>query len=668
MAQHIDSFRQAIEQHHAGQLRAAEESYRRILAREPGHRDAHHLLGVLLHARGEHGAAVEHFASAIRAPIAAADQPRAALLYRDYAGALCATGRLDEAEMAYREAIRCDPNLVEVHVDLASLLQSQRRHDEAVRWLETAINVRPDIAELHFNLGNSRLAASQREEAAACYRRAIELNPALAAAHYRLGLVLADEGRHAEAADCQRRAVSLDSTLADAYLALGAALYGLGNLADAANHYRRALELRPDDVAAMHGLGVTVLGQRAFSEAELWFRRLVERLPNQAEAHGWLGKSLHFQHRFDEAIECHHRALSLGISPADGHFWIAQSHLLRGDLEGARAEVEQVLRCAPNDVTTRVFRATLMLAQGDLPDGWREFEHRTRLPEAAARPVRAPLWDGSRLCGQTLLVESERGLGDALQFARYLPLIADRCDRVLFEARRPLVALLRESGFDNVIAEGDPLPPVDARIPLLSLPWIYQTTLESIPATVPYLRASAALVERWRERTAPLDGFKVGIHWQGNPTFVGDHHRSIPLEYFKALADVAGVTLISLQKDPDPRQLAALGGRVVVFEDLDRQGDAFMDTAALIESLDLVVASDSAVIHLAGALAAPAWLALSAAADWRWLVDRSDCPWYPSIRVFRQAKLGDWADVFSRLAFELSKVVDPSCTSAIPRS
>ena len=493
------------------------------------------------------------------------------------------------------------------------------------------------------------------------YRQAITLQPQSAAAHRHLGLVLADLGRHAEAAECQRQTIALDPQSAAAHQALGTALWWVGRLAEAEACFRRVLELEPENVAAMHGLGGVLLGQHLFAEAEDWYRRVVQAAPDHADSQLRLGQCLHFNGKFDEAIERFRRAIVLGASPPECDSWIAQSHLLSGDLAAAGDDIERALELSPQDANARVFRATLMLTRGDMPHGWHEFEHRTRLPEAAARPVRAPLWDGAPLDNWTLLVESERGLGDTLQFVRYLPLLAGRCRRVLFEARPSLVDLLRESGIENVIAEGDPLPPIDARIPLMSLPARLETTLSTIPAEVPYLRTSAVRVAQWRQRLSVVEGLKVGIHWQGNPTFVGDRHRSIPLSHFGALVDMPGVQLVSLQKDPAGGTPDSFEGRLLVFDDLDREGGAFLDTAAIIENLDLVITSDSAVAHLAGALAAPVWLVLSTACDWRWLVDRSDSPWYPTMRIFRQITLGDWPEVFARLAAELAEVVASSC-------
>jgi hypothetical protein len=251
-------------------------------------------------------------------------------------------------------------------------------------------------------------------------------------------------------------------------------------------------------------------------------------------------------------------------------------------------------------------------------------------------------------------VYAEQGFGDTIQFVRYLPLVKQRGGQVLLECQPPLLSLLAgTAGADRLIAGGAPLPAFDVQVALLSLPGIFGTVLDTIPAAVPYLAADAALVSRWRRELAPVKGFKVGIAWQGSPKHEGDRHRSLALAQFEALARLPGVQLVSLQKGPGSEQVAALAGRFPILNVSDRL-DTFLDTAGVIMNLDLVVSVDTAVAHLAGALGAPIWVALPWTPDWRWLLERGDCPWYPTMRLFRQQQFGDWAEVFERLAAELT--------------
>jgi ADP-heptose:LPS heptosyltransferase len=296
---------------------------------------------------------------------------------------------------------------------------------------------------------------------------------------------------------------------------------------------------------------------------------------------------------------------------------------------------------------------------GDFEHGWPEYEWRWRRPKSPPRRLPQPRWDGAPLAGKTLLVYMEQGLGDMLQFIRYAPLLKAQGANVLVECPAFLHPLLsRCPGIDRLLAEGSPLPEFDVHVPLLSLPHLLGTTLATIPAQVPYLYAGEERVQRWAEELRPLEGFKVGICWQGNRHHQWDHFRSFPVEHFAALAAVPGVRLVSLQKGPGAEQLRKLGGSFPVVE-LDSEKDAsaaaFMDTAAIMKNLDLVVTVDTSIAHLAGGLGVPVWVALSAVSDWRWLLQREDSPWYPTLRLFRQRALGDWDGVFGRMAAELKK-------------
>ena len=301
----------------------------------------------------------------------------------------------------------------------------------------------------------------------------------------------------------------------------------------------------------------------------------------------------------------------------------------------------------------------LNLLTGDFESGWPGFEWRwqTKQQNFHRRHDSRPLWDGQPLAGRTILLHAEQGLGDTIQFVRYVPLVQERGGRVVVECQPPLLSLLADSpGIDLVLAQGEPLPAFEVQAPLLSLPGILGTTLGSIPARVPYLRADPELAQSWRKKLEPLGGFKVGIVWQGNPQFKGDRQRSIPLRHYQALARVEGVRLLSLQKGPGADPLRA-GATAFPVLDLGAQLETFGDTAAVLENLDLLISSCTSVPHLAGALGVPVWLALPFVPDWRWLLEREDSPWYPHHRLFRQDRPGDWNGVFERIATALRDLV-----------
>ncbi len=436
----------------------------------------------------------------------------------------------------------------------------------------------------------------------------------------------------------------------------GLAFHRAGQLAQAERCYREVLAVRPAHADALHLLGL-LAHQTGHQQAavDLIGRAIVVR-PQAASFHNSLGEALRCLTRDDEAIAAYQRALQLDPDFAEAVNNLGTVYQNQGWLDLALQCYERALTIKPDYASAHYNRARVWLSQGDLRRGWAEYEWRW-LRGDLQRPARAISdWDGTPLAGRTLLVEAEQGLGDTLQFIRYAPLLAAQADRVVVEVQPPLLPLLATSGFTNVVGQGSSAPPCDVRISLLSVPRVLQTTIETIPRTVPYLRARADLVEHWRCVVHRIEGFRIGIHWQGNPRSPLEPWRSMPLACFEPVARVPGVRLLSLQQGFGSEQLEQLAGRFDVLW-FDAQFDAahgpFMDTAAVLVSLDLVITSDSAVAHLAGALGVPVWLLLPRSADWRWLHAGETSPWYPTLRLYRQQQLGQWADVFAQVANDL---------------
>jgi Tfp pilus assembly protein PilF len=467
--------------------------------------------------------------------------------------------------------------------------------------------------------------AGQLAQAEQLYRAVLRADPRQAEAHLRLGLLCQARGRPAEELACYAAAVRCRPEYAAAHANLGAALLEQGRPAEARASLEQAVRLRPELAAAHNSLGVALQQQGQPAAALACFQQALRLRPDFAEAHNNLGNALQAQGKLDEALASFDEALRLQPDYADAHLNRAQAWLLAGEYER----------------------------------GWPEYEWRWRCKEFVPPPCPPPLWDGSPLAGRTVLLRAEQGLGDTLQFIRYAALVRQQGATVVAECQKPLLRLLAGCpGIDRLIAPGLPLPEVDCQVPLLSLPGLLGTTLATVPATVPYLDADAGLVAHWAEQLRSLRGFKIGIAWQGNPSYSSDRTRSLPLAEFAPLAQIEGVQLISLQKGPGAEQLRAagqfpvldLGGR------LDETAGAFMDTAAVMKNLDLIITSDTAIPHLAGALAVPVWVALRFVPDWRWLLHREDSPWYPTMRLFRQSRPGDWPEVFERIAAAVRKL------------
>jgi hypothetical protein len=364
--------------------------------------------------------------------------------------------------------------------------------------------------------------------------------------------------------------------------------------------------------------------------------------------------------QLDAAIE-HYRGL-LASDPADFESLhrLGTIYLLKCELPAAREYFDRALQIESDHVEAHHNRAGALLLAGNLVEGLPDYEWRHRLRDYPRVAYPWKEWSGEPLAGRTIVLWAEQGFGDTLQFIRYAPLVKQQAARVAVMCSTTLRPLLtRTPGVDALLTPEGELIEADFCLPMMSLPYRLGTTLETIPAQVPYLFTDPKLVDHWRQRLGRWDGFTVGINWQGSPRLRADRKRSIPLIHYEPLAKVPGLRLFNLQKGPGLEQLTAVGQSwsVIDFGDeVDRSAGAFMDTAAIMQSLDLVITSDTVTAHLAGALGVPVWVALQLVPEWRWLLEREDSPWYPTMRLFRQQRAGDWPEVFQRMAGELARL------------
>jgi Tfp pilus assembly protein PilF len=423
---------------------------------------------------------------------------------------------------------------------------------------------------------------------------------------------------------------------------------------EAVETFRRALKIRPDFLDAWNDLGITLVRQTKHREA-------INYRPNFAEAYNNMGNALRNLGRFDESVDYFRMAPEQKPTYVDAHnnFGIALSGM--GRFDEAVASYTRCLELRPSHVDAHMNRALTWLRKGDYAQGWAEYEWRWKKRSLTNRALIQPQWNGFPLEGRTILLITEQGFGDVLQFVRYAPILKAQGARVVFECPEKLVKLLEGCpGIDVLIPQGAPLPHYDVYAPLLIVPGLTGTALDRFPNEVPYIRPDPALLEKWRGELSGYREFKVAINWQGNPKYAGDFHRSTPLRFFEPLARIPGVRHFSIQKNDGVEQLAQVAGNFEVTElgsRLDVDTGPFRDTAAVMASVDLFITSDTAVAHLAGAPGVPSWMALSSTPDWRWLTCREDNPWYPTMRIFRQETFMEWAPVFDRIAAELRKLV-----------
>jgi tetratricopeptide (TPR) repeat protein len=600
----------AMSRHVRGDGASALSCYERVCQLAPEHTGPLNNLGVLYASFGRHHEAIAVLATLLRA------RPDDPVPLGNYANSLSALGRFEEAERHYRRALDLAPDHFDALVNYGALLINHKQTERAIPILARASRIQPDSYLVNNNLGLAYLNLGDDAAAERHLTRALQLDPHSFEALTNFGNL------------CARRK-DFESAVA---------------------YHRQAVRVQPNNPKALDNLGLALQDTSHYHEALPYFRRALEIHPDAALTHANLGRTLTELCRFTEGETHLREALRLQPDCSHAHNVLGLIHFHRGEDEASLRCFDEALRHDPELDRCRVNRAFLRLRQGDFELGWPEYELRFKTDDLNLAPCPAPRWDGADLPGKTIVVRFEQGRGDLLQFVRYLPRVRAKASRVILEAPACLHPILsRCAGFDVLHAMGEPLPPADAQVSIMSLPFV----LGSIDAPVPYLEADPALVESWDRELQSVEGFKIAIAWQGDTAFRFDPLRSIPLEHFEAIAKVPGVRLISVQKHVGLDQIAANLGRVPLLDfghRLDEASGPFMDTAAIMKNVDLVITSDTATAHLAGGLGVPTWLAVHYAPDWRWFLKREDSPWYPTMRLFRQTEPGDWGGVFARLA------------------
>jgi tetratricopeptide (TPR) repeat protein len=536
---------------------------------------------------------------------------------------LLRAGQAAEAEQAFSAAITHGPADAEAYSNLGVTLDCQKRYGEALAAYRTALNLRPDFVQALFNMGNTYRNLGENPEARTCYEKALALFPGLVQAELCLAQVWKEEGDYIRARERLERALAHEPGNADALHGLGETYQAEERFPEAIAAYQGALVADPGHIKALNMLGSVFHLVGKFDAAEECYRKALALKPDTLTVLNNLGAVYQSQGRFAESVTVLRRAIAVDPGYADGHWNLALS----------------------------------LLACGEYHEGWQEYEWRFKksnpVPE---KNYSQPRWDGSPLDGRTILLHCEQGFGDTIQFIRYASLAARQGGRVVVECQAPALKRLVAdvAGVSAVVAAAEPLPPFDCHAPLLSLPLIFRTTFADIPAELPYLHADPGEVATWRARLGSSAGLKVGLVWAGRRNLALNRKRTCNLDSFAPLAAVRNTIFYSLQVGDGAEQAAAppAGMRL---EDMTQHIRDFADTAALIANLDLVISIDTAVAHLAGAMGKPTWLLLPYAADWRWLQDHEDAPWYPGMRLFRQPMAGDWQEVMGSVATALQQ-------------
>ncbi len=572
-------------------------------------------------------------------------------------------GRLPQAEKLYSDVLAVRPDYFEA-LHMLGLIKLQRRDlAGALRLMSDALQARPKSPEVLLDYAAVLDALGRYEEALAVFDKVLSIKRRSMEAYNNRGIVLEKLGRDEDALESFQSALAIKSNSADVHYNQGSVLAKLGRHTEAFKSFERALAIRPAYAKAHNHCGVTFLEMNRLDEAIACFDRALATEPNFIEAISNRGNALEKLGRSEDALKNYERALA--INPAHAEVLYNRSNVLAalGRHQEALASCSQATNINPAHANAQWNEALLRLRLGDFVGGREKYEWRWRRKENARklRDFTQPLWLGEVLVAdKTILLHHEQGLGDTIQFVRYAPMLAKRNARVIVEVQPPLKVLISQIGNGvQVIGRGDDIPNFDIHCPLLSLPLAFRTELHTIPADVPYLAVPKDWIERWKGRLSPLFGCRVGVVWSGSATHKDDHNRSIALARLAPLLDVPNIAFISLQKelrDADAQILAA-EPRIT---DLGSHFIDFSDTAAAIVQLDLVITVDTSVAHLAGALGKPVWILLPYCPDWRWLLGRDDSPWYPTARLFRQPRPGDWAGVIDQVRRELSVHSKPS--------
>jgi len=625
----------ALRLHNAGTMEAADRAYMSAINRFPDSAEARFRRGILHLGAGRFATAATLF----RQALALAPEAR---FYLCLGTALERDGRIQAARAAYREAIGF-----------------------------AAAGPAPELADAQFGLGCCNYLLGQIEGAIAAYGAAVAARPGFSAAWYNLGVALNALKRPHEAAEAFRGAVRADPDNAEAWVNLAFALKNIGQPQAALLACEEARARGLTHPALLLNQGSALHGLYRYEEAIETLTAAMQAAPDQADTYVSLAGVLHDCGQHERAIEVASRALDLtpDYAPALLNRGLALHAL--GRLEEAIADRRAVLRRIPDHADAHFDLASSLLISGRLREGWEEHEWRWQRPPMMPRDFSQKLWRGEAIAGQTILLHAEQAYGDTLQFVRYAPMVAALGARVVLEVPTALTRLFScLPGLAAVIAQGAALPDFDLHCPLLSLPLAFGTTLATVPAEIPYLSADPALVAKWQGRLPAAEGsLRVGLVWAGEPrpemieAHRIDRRRSMKLADFSPLAAIPGVRFISLQKGSPAAQVAAPPAGMTIFDPMPEVMD-FADTAAIIAGLDLVIAVDTSVAHLAGALGKPVWLLSRFDGCWRWLRERRDSPWYPSLRLYRQENPGAWGAPIAAITEDLRRLAQGSTARA----
>ena len=567
-------------------------------------------------------------------------------------------GMLPEAETQYRRVLEVYPESFDCTHLLGVISYQRGDYAAAIAQIDAALKINAGISDAHFNRGNVLKKLGRLDEALASYDAAAALKPDDPLILNSRGTVLRELNRFADALVDLNAVIALRPDFSEAFNNRGNVFQDMERYDEALADYAKAIALKPDNADAFCNRGNVYKHLEQYEKGLVEYDKALALAPGHTEAIYNRGTTLMELRRFDEALADYDKTIPLKPGHADALYNRGTLLMGLGRIEEAIANFGEALAIKPDHADAFWNRAFARLHLGYSRKGWDDYEFRWRTEEldALRRDLGRPQWDGGAdIAGKRILLHAEQGFGDTIMAARYARRVADMGAHVILEVPLPLVPLVEQIDGITVITQGLALPEFDLHCPMMSLPRAFDTTPENIPADVPYLRAPAAYLEKWRQRLPRTGGLRVGINWAGREAFKHDAARSIGLPRLLPLLTRSDIQFFALQKDLRPGDAELLREHPHIIQ-LGDEIKTFADSAAIVSQLDLVISSDTAIVHLAGALARPVWVLLQFVPEWRWLLGRTDSPWYPTARLFRQDKLDDWSGVIDRVAAELARL------------
>jgi tetratricopeptide (TPR) repeat protein len=570
----------------------------------------------------------------------------------------CSCNNPNELELRYLNILESNPDNPDMMHSLGVVAYQKEQYDKALEWIRKAIEKNRFEPQFHNTLGITLEALGRFDEAIIAYQQAVSLKPDYAEAYHNMAIALLSRGKYASAVEMSRQAIMLRPDYAQAYNTMAFSLEKQNLYDDAIENYKQALSLDSDFIEAYNHLGVALNEKGRYTEAIESFKNAIKRDPGYAEVYNNMGIALKELEEFTEAIANFERALQLDPNFAEAYYNLGNSIRDQGRCIEAISNFNKAIDIKPDYAQAHWNLSLAYLLNGNYTEGWKGYKWRRNADLKVLTDYHStgkPRWDGSSFESKRLLVHYEQGLGDNIQFIRYLPMIKARGGTVIFETLKPLINLLRGfNGIDELLeyAPDRQLPvEYDVYTSLLDMPFIFETTVETVPSGLPYIYADPSKSLHWRDKLSG-PGLKVGIVWAGSPEHGNDRYRSCSLKNFAPLGEIEGVRLYGLQKGQAARQMNEYAG-ILPVTNISEYFNDLADTAAAIDNLDLVVSVDTSVLHLAGAMGKTVWALLPYAPEWRWMLNRKDSPWYPTMRLFRQSNWNDWDQVFSSVAEEL---------------